>query len=85
MLVSVIIPVYNRERYISATLLTIKNQTFRPLELIIVDNCSNDSPLDICRDFAVKESCNGFSVKVVQEKRSGASSCRNTGARAATG
>lgn len=85
MLVSVIIPVYNRESYISETLLTIKNQTFRPLELIIVDNCSNDSTLDICRDFAVKESCNGFSVKVVQEKRPGASACRNTGARAATG
>lgn len=85
MLVSVIIPVYNRESYISETLLTIKNQTFRPLELIIVDNCSNDSTLDICRDFAVKESCNGFSVKVVQEKRPGASVCRNTGARAATG
>lgn len=85
MLVSVIIPVYNRESYISETLLTIKNQTFRPLELIIVDNCSKDSTLDICRDFAVKESCNGFSVKVVQEKRPGASACRNTGARAATG
>ena len=85
MLVSVIIPVYNRESYISETLLTVKNQTFRPLELIIVDNCSKDSTLDICRDFAVKESCNGFSVKVVQEKRPGASVCRNTGARAATG
>ena len=67
MLVSVIIPVYNRESYISETLLTVKNQTFRPLELIIVDNCSNDSTLDICRDFAVKESSNGFSVKLVQE------------------
>ncbi len=85
MLVSVIIPVYNRESYISETLLTVKNQTFRPLELIIVDNCSKDSTLDICRDFAVKESCDGFSVKVVQEKRPGASACRNTGARAATG
>ena len=85
MLVSVIVPAYNREKFIEETLRSVKEQAYRPLELIVVDNGSDDSTLSLCERFAASEHGSGFSVKVLSEKRRGASACRNTGARAATG
>ena len=50
-LVSVIIPVYNAEKYLSAAILSILNQTYKNLEIILLDDCSTDSSVDIIEDF----------------------------------
>ncbi|HOP99635.1 MAG TPA: glycosyltransferase family 2 protein [Acetivibrio clariflavus] len=50
--VSVIIPVYNSEKYISKTLDSVLNQTYRLLEIIVVDDCSKDSSEQIIRNYA---------------------------------
>ena len=49
MLISVVIPAYNRAEYIERTLKSVKEQTYRPIELIIVDNNSTDSTKLICK------------------------------------
>lgn len=50
-LVSVIMPVYNCELYIKEAVESILNQTFQDFELIIIDDCSSDSTLQICKSF----------------------------------
>lgn len=85
MLISVVVPAYNREQYITRTLLSIKAQTHRPIELIVVDNNSVDSTLNLCKAFADAENTEDFAVKVLQEKRPGACAARNRGLQDATG
>lgn len=85
MLISVVVPACNREQYITRTLLSIKAQTHRPIELIVVDNNSVDSTLNLCKAFADAEDSEGFAVKVLQEKRPGACAARNRGLQEATG
>ena len=48
---SVIIPVYNRENYLHVVLTSLKNQTFKDFEVIIVDDCSTDRSYQIAEDF----------------------------------
>jgi glycosyltransferase involved in cell wall biosynthesis len=54
--VSVGMPVYNGERYLAQSIEAILNQTFRNLELIISDNCSDDRTEQICRSYAARDS-----------------------------
>lgn len=51
-LISIIIPVYNGERYIQRCVKSILSQTFREFELIIVNDNSTDKTLSLCRDIA---------------------------------
>ncbi|MEM3509358.1 MAG: glycosyltransferase family 2 protein [Nitrososphaerota archaeon] len=51
-LVSVIIPVYNVEKYIKEAVLSIINQTYKNLEIIIVDDCSNDNTYKILKELS---------------------------------
>lgn len=85
MLISVVVPAYNREQYIRRTLLSIKAQTHRPIELIVVDNNSVDSTLSLCKAFADAKNSDGFAIKILQEKRPGACAARNRGLQEATG
>lgn len=55
-LVSILIPVYNRESIISDTIESALNQTYDNIEIIIVDNCSEDNTYQICREFQAKDS-----------------------------
>lgn len=55
-LISIIIPVYNTEKYIARCLDTVINQTYRNLQIIIVNDGSTDKSGDICRDYAKKDS-----------------------------
>ena len=85
MLISVVIPAYNRAKYIERTLKSIKAQTYRPLELIIVDNNSTDSTWRICQDFIKAENSGNFKINLLEEVRQGASAARNRGLGEATG
>ena len=81
MKVSVIVPVYNVEKYVAQCLVSIVGQTYRNLEIIIVDDGSTDNSLQICEGFADKDS----RITVIQQLNSGVSVARNTGIDAATG
>src|SRR5262245_14333738 len=54
-LVSIGLPVYNGEQYLSEAIQSILDQTFHNLELIICDNASSDRTAEICRDFAERD------------------------------
>lgn len=52
--VSVVIPVYNTEKYIGATLESILNQTFQDFEVVITDDCSTDKSYEIAENYISK-------------------------------
>lgn len=73
--ISVIIPVYNVEQYLPKCIESILNQTYRNLEIILVDDGSTDSSGKVCDEYAVKDS----RVSVLHKENGGASSSRNAG------
>lgn len=79
--VSVIIPVYNAEQYLRQCLDSIVEQTLSDIEVICVDDGSNDSSIDILNEYKRKDS----RVKVLQQKNAGAGAARNRGMDIATG
>ena len=81
MKVSIIIPVYNMEDKLSKCLDTVVNQTYKNIEIIIINDGSKDNSLDIINDYAKKDS----RIKVINQKNSGISVARNNGLNIATG
>lgn len=79
--VSVIVPVYNSEKYLSDCIKSILNQTFDNFELILVNDGSSDSSLEICRKFAIEDS----RVVVIDKHNEGVSEARNSGLKNARG
>lgn len=80
--VSVIIPVYNTEKYISQCLDSVCGQTLEDIEIICINDCSIDSSLKIVQDFAQKDS----RIKLINfTENKGAAAARNAGIDAATG
>ena len=73
--ISIIIPVYNSEKYLGACIDSILSQSFRDFELILVDDGSRDSCPHICDDYAQKDS----RVKVIHKANGGAIFPRNPG------
>ena len=73
--ISVIVPVYNVEKYLSRCIDSILNQTFRDFELILVDDGSPDKSGEICDEYAKKDD----RIKVIHKKNGGVSIARNTG------
>lgn len=53
--VSILIPTYNREKYIEETIFSALNQTYKNIEVIVVDNCSSDNTYQICQKIASKD------------------------------
>lgn len=86
-LVSIIIPVYNVERYIDKCLHSVIAQTYRPLEVIVVDDCGNDSSIEKAGIMLSAHSGdNGFSSAIFHHDHNrGLSAGRNTGTDAAKG
>lgn len=81
MKLSVIVPVYNVEEYICECINSIICQTYKDLEIIIIDDGSTDNSGAICDEFANKDS----RIKVFHKANNGVSSTRNTGIELSTG
>ena len=80
-LVSIIIPVYNCEKYIEKCLESVKNQTYSNIEVIIVNDGSIDNTLNICNKFTKEDK----RFKVVNQENHGVSYSRNVGIKKAKG
>lgn len=86
--VSIIIPIYKAESYIERCITSVLRQTYRNLEVILVDDCTPDSSMEIAKK-VINENQNengGMNfVFLKHEQNGGASAARNTGINAATG
>ncbi len=74
-LVSIIIPVYKVEKYLRRCLDSVKNQTYKNIEVILVDDGSPDQCPQICDEYAAKDS----RFHVIHKENGGLSSARNAG------
>lgn len=80
-LISIIIPVYNAENRLQIAIDSILNQTYKNIELILVNDGSYDSSLQICTYNATKDN----RVKLINQDNSGVSGARNRGLHEASG
>ena len=81
MLVSLIVPVYDVAQYLREALDSVVNQTYKDLEIIIVDDGSTDESASICEDYASSDP----RIKLIHQSNKGLSGARNTGLEHATG
>ena len=80
-LVSVVIPVYNVEKYLRECVDSVINQTYRQIEIILIDDGSTDSGGDICEKYALIDS----RIKLIHQENQGLGHARNVGMGEATG
>lgn len=80
-LISVVVPVYNVEEFLNECLQSIVNQTYKNIEVILLDDGSTDKSLDICKKFEELDK----RIKVIHKKNSGAADSRNVGVQKASG
>lgn len=80
-MVSIIVPAYNAEKCIIACVESLVNQTYRDIEIILVNDGSTDSTASILDELRKKDA----RIKVINKKNGGVSSARNTGIKAAKG
>ena len=73
--ISIVVPVYNVEKYLGRCIESILRQTMTELEIILVNDGSKDSSGEICDQYAAKDS----RIKVIHKNNGGLSSARNTG------
>ncbi len=81
MKVSIVVPIYNLEKYIGECIKSILNQSYTDFELILVDDGSIDKSLSICREYEKQDS----KIKVITGENAGVSSARNKGIEIADG
>lgn len=75
MLISIIIPIYNAEKYIDRCISSVVNQSFQNIEIILINDGSTDNSLVICKEWERKD----IRIKVLTQKNLGVSSARNLG------
>ena len=80
-LLSVIVPIYNVEKYLKQCIESVIKQQLDSYELILVDDGSTDSSKSICDNYSEKNA----NIKVFHKKNEGASSARNYGLKKASG
>ncbi|HEW8463551.1 TPA: glycosyltransferase family 2 protein [Streptococcus pneumoniae] len=81
MKVSVIIPVYNVEKYLRRCLDSVVNQTYKDIEVILVNDDSPDNSKEICEEYVAKYS----NIQLINQKNAGLGAARNTGLQYITG
>ncbi len=74
-LASIIVPVYNAERYLKSCVESILSQTYEYFELILIDDGSSDSSGAICEEYAKKD----FRIKIIRKNNEGVGIARNVG------
>lgn len=75
MIISIIIPVFNCERYLDKCITSVLNQSYRDIEVILVDDGSTDSSLKICKSYQLIDS----RIKIVESKHCGVTCARKEG------
>lgn len=80
-LISIIIPVYNTKEYLPRCLDSIINQTYENLELLIIDDGSNDGSGDVCDEYAKRDS----RIRVIHKENAGQAIARNIGLKISNG
>ena len=80
-LISIIVPAYNVENYVAACLKTLIEQTYKNLEIIVINDGSTDNTLSIVNEFVSKDN----RIKVITQANGGLSKTRNTGINSAKG
>lgn len=81
MKISIIIPIYNAEKYLDECITSVCQQTYNNLEIILVDDGSKDKSLGICNRWALKDK----RIKVIHKENKGVSAARNSGLEVTTG
>ncbi|WP_322018790.1 glycosyltransferase [Clostridium butyricum] len=81
MLISIIVPIYNMQKYLRKCLDTLIKQTYDKLEIILVDDGSTDSSGVICDEYLLKDN----RIKVIHKENAGVSDARNVGIAIAKG
>jgi glycosyltransferase involved in cell wall biosynthesis len=84
-LVSVIIPVYNRDVFVKEAIESTHTQSYRPIECIVVDDGSTDNTIKIVENLIDKNTDDGFEIKLIKQDNSGAPCARNNGIKNASG
>lgn len=79
--ISIIIPVYNVEKYLDECVQSVVNQSYKNLEIILVDDGSTDNCPQMCDNYALQDS----RIKIVHKANGGLSDARNAGIDVATG
>lgn len=81
MKISIIVPIYNGEKYIEKTINSLLEQSYKEIELILVNDGSKDKSLNICKSYADKDA----RIVVINKENGGISNARNCGLKRATG
>lgn len=79
--ISVIVPVYNVAPYLKQCLDSIVSQTYRNLEIILVNDGSTDNSLEICQQYSEQDQ----RIRIISQENAGVSAARNTGIEISTG
>ena len=80
-MISIIVPVYNAEKYLNRCIDSILKQTFTDLEIILVDDGSTDDSLKICEEYQKQDD----RIIVIHKDNGGSTSARKAGVRIAKG
>lgn len=80
-LITIMIPAYNAEKYIGRCLESLKNQTYKDIEIVIVNDGSKDKTQSICEEYVRKDS----RFRLINQKNGGEGTARNVGIREAKG
>ena len=79
--VSIIVPVYNSEKYLKKCIESIQKQTLKDMQIILINDGSTDNSLSICKEYQKRDN----RIEVIDKANMGVSSARNTGIEAAIG
>lgn len=79
--ISIIVPVYNTEKYLEKCINSICQQTYKEIEILLINDGSNDSSFEICRKFEKRDS----RIKLINKSNTGVADTRNIGIENATG